>query len=184
MLECVNSMSLPSPTAGEEISNCLSSHWQHTHKHTHRPLCSSSRQSCWKTASSWLALSQSQALLVFHTQVEKKSYPKPATATVYPRKKTLQDIFLFLLQHSYPSNPHPRAFTCLDLKCSLSEGYLWPPLLLALTCVSYPDSVWICLAGWHLWRDQKWQFYYIIYRLSSLFTKLKYIYWIIQTAFC
>lgn len=34
MLECVNSMSLPSPTAGEEISNCLSSHWQHTHKHT------------------------------------------------------------------------------------------------------------------------------------------------------
>ncbi len=34
MLECVNSMSLPSSTAGEEISNCLSSHWQHTHKHT------------------------------------------------------------------------------------------------------------------------------------------------------
>ncbi len=120
----------------------------HTNTHSHRPLCSSSRQSCWETASGWLALSQSQALLVFHTQVEKKSYPKPATATVYPRKKPLQDIFLFLLQHSYPSNPHPRAFTCLDLKCSLSEGYLWPLLLLALTCVSYPDSVWIFLAGW------------------------------------
>lgn len=58
----------------------------HTNTHSHRPLCSSSRQSCWGTASSWLAPSQSQALLVFHTQVEKKSYPKPATSTVYPRK--------------------------------------------------------------------------------------------------
>ncbi len=151
MLEqCVNSMSLPSPTAGEEISNCLSSHWQHTNTHSHRPLCRSYRQSCWDTASSWLAPSQSQALLVFHTQVEKRSYTKPATATVYPRKrkKKQQDIFLFLLQRSYPSNPHPRAFTCLDLKFSLSEGYLWPPLLLSLTCVPYPDRVWIFWAGW------------------------------------
>jgi len=57
----------PKSTVGEEISNCLSSLWQHTNTHSHRPLCSSSRQSCWETASSWLAPSQSQALLVFFT---------------------------------------------------------------------------------------------------------------------
>lgn len=86
--QCVNSMSLPSLLqVRRSVIAFLHTGNTQTHTHSHRPLCSSSRQSCWETASSWLAPSQSQALLVFHTQVEKRSYPKPETATVYPRKK-------------------------------------------------------------------------------------------------
>lgn len=141
----------PKSTAGEEISNCFSSHWEHTNTHSHRSLCSSSRQSCWETANSWLAPSQSQALLVFHTQVEKRSYPKTCNCHSLPKKKNLQDIFLFSLHHAYtPQILIWELSHCLGLKCSLSEGYLWPPLLHAFRIWIVSGYFWIdCIYTLH-----------------------------------
>ncbi len=148
MLEqCVNSMSLPSPTAGEEISNCLSSHWQHTLTQASLPLI---QTELLRHSQQLIGTISVSSFARFSHSGRKEELYKTCNCHSLPKKKkkNQQDIFLFLLQRSYPSNPHPRAFTCLDLKCSLSEGYLWPPLLLSLTCVPYPDRVWIFWAGW------------------------------------
>lgn len=63
------------------------------------------------------------------------------------KKKNLQDIFLFSLQHAYPSNPHLRAFTLPGSEMQSIRRLSLAPFT---PCVSYLDSVWIFFDRLHL----------------------------------
>lgn len=152
MLEqCVRSMSLPSLL---EVRRSVIAflHTGNTQTHTRtglfaaHPVRAVERQ----PAVDWHRLSLK--LCSFFTLRQKRgAIQKPATATVYPRKKEkkkkLQDIFLFSLQHAYPSNPHLRAFTLPGSEMQSIRRLSLAPFT---PCVSYLDSVWIFFDRLHL----------------------------------